>query len=37
MYVRCSLSVCIVLSCKDFDNVECDNSKYVIENNVICK
>ena len=37
--------VCIVLSCKDalitkyndFDNVVCDRSKYVIENNVICK
>ena len=37
--------VCIVLSCKDvvitqyndFDNVVCDRSKYVIENNLICK
>ena len=37
--------VCIVFSCKDavittyndFDNVVCDRSKYVIENNVICK
>ena len=36
---------CIVFSCKDvvitkyndFDNVVCDRSKYVIENNVICK
>ena len=37
--------VCIVFSCmdevipkcNDFDNVVCDRSKYVIENNVICK